>query len=206
VANEPRFAELPPARVVPALADEGRCIVSESSFYRVLRAHHQLRHRGRAHAPTAAPKPTTTHRATRPRHVWCWDMAHLPTTVIGQWFHLYLILDLYSRKIVGFTVEATDHSDHAAHLLRRTALDEGIHALADKPVLHGANATTLNVTPAQRHHGQDHDILAARNANPVRWSGHSRNWTTAGSVTLNPDRNPANPDASTCTKSMPMTA
>ena len=69
VANEPRFAELPPARIVPALADEGSYIASESSFYRVLRAHHQIRHRGRAHAPTAAPKPPTTHHATRPRQV-----------------------------------------------------------------------------------------------------------------------------------------
>lgn len=54
MANEPRFAELPPARIVPALADEGRYLASESSFYRVLRAHQQVRHRGRAHAPTAA--------------------------------------------------------------------------------------------------------------------------------------------------------
>lgn len=146
VANEPRFAELPPARIVPALADEGCYIASESSFYRVLRAHHQVRYRGRAHAPTAAPKPPTTHQATRPRQVWCWDMTYLPTAVLGQWFFLYLILDLYSRKIVGFTVEATDHSDHAAHLLRRTALAEGIHALADKPVLHGDNGATLKAT------------------------------------------------------------
>ena len=146
VANEPRFAELPPARIVPALADEGSYIASESSFYRVLRAHHQIRHRGRAHAPTAAPKPPTTHHATRPRQVWCWDMTYLPTAVLGQWFYLYLILDLYSRKIVGFTVEANDHSDHAAHLLRRTALAEGIHALADKPVLHGDNGATLKAT------------------------------------------------------------
>jgi hypothetical protein len=65
---------------------------------------------------------------------------------IGQGFYLYLILDLYSRKIVGFTVEATDHSDHAAHLLRRTALAEGIHALPDKPVLHGDNGATLKAT------------------------------------------------------------
>jgi len=69
VANEPRFAELPPARILPALADEGRYIASESSFYRVLRTHHQVRHRGRAHAPTIAPKPPATHRATRPRRV-----------------------------------------------------------------------------------------------------------------------------------------
>jgi len=73
-------------------------------------------------------------------------MPYLPAAVLGQWFFLYLILDLYSRKIVGFTVEATDHSDHAAHLLRRTAFAEGIHALADKPVLHGDNGVTLKAT------------------------------------------------------------
>lgn len=146
VANEPRFAELPPARIVPQLADEGRYVGSESSFYRVLRAHDQVCHRGRARAPMAAPKPPTTHTATRPRQVWCWDMTYLPTAVIGQWFYLYLILDLFSRKIVGFTVEPTDHSDHAAHLLRRTAIAEGLHALADKPVLHGDNGATLKAT------------------------------------------------------------
>ena len=146
LANEPRYAELPPARIVPALADEGRYIASESTFYRVLREHRQRRHRGRAQAPTAAPRPLTTHIATGPRQVWCWDMTYLPTHVIGQWFYLYLILDLYSRKIVGFTVEGTDHSDHAAHLVKRTALAEGIHSLADKPVLHGDNGSTLKAT------------------------------------------------------------
>ena len=57
VANEPRFAELPPARMVPALADEGRYLASESSFYRVLRTHHQVRHRGRAQAPRLHQSP-----------------------------------------------------------------------------------------------------------------------------------------------------
>jgi len=146
VANEPRFAALPPARIVPALADEGRYIASESSFYRVLREHDQVHHRGRAQAPTASPKPPTTQIATGPRQVWCWDMTYLPTQVIGQWFYLYLILDLYSRKIVGFTVETKDDSDHAAHLVKRTALAEGIHSLASKPVLHGDNGSTLKAT------------------------------------------------------------
>lgn len=146
VANEPRFADLPPARIVPMLADEGRFVASESSFYRVLRAHDQISHRGRAKTPTGAPKPPTTHVATAPRQVWCWDMTYLPTQVMGQWFYLYLILDLYSRKIVGFTVEATDDSDHAAHLVKRTALAEGIHRLPAKPVLHGDNGSTLKAT------------------------------------------------------------
>jgi transposase InsO family protein len=127
------------------LADEGRYLGSEATFYRVLRQHDQVKHRSRAQAPTVS-RPPTTHIATAPRQVWCWDMTYLPTQVRGQWYYLYLILDLYSRKIVGYTVEARDDSDHAALLVKRTALAEGIHALADKPVLHGDNGATLKAT------------------------------------------------------------
>lgn len=270
VANEPRFAAVPPARIVPLLADEGVYLASESSFARVLRAHGQSAHRGRARAPRPV-RPPTTHIATAPRQVWCWDMTYLPATVMGRWFHLYLILDLYSRKIVGWEVHDRDHADHAAHLVRRTALAEGIAALENKPVLHGDNGATLKATtvlamlhwlgvkpsysrprvsddnayaeslfrtakyrpefptqgfcdldtarawaagfvhwynvdhrhsgiryvsPAQRHAGADHPILAARHAlytrarekNPARWSGHTRNWSPVLAVTLNPER------------------
>lgn len=145
VANEPRFADMPPARIVPALADEGVYLASESSFQRVLRAHGQTRHRGRAKAPRAS-RPPTTHVATAPRELWCWDMTYLPTQVLGRWFFLYLILDVFSRKIVGFEVHDTDDSVHAAHLAKRTALAEGIHAMKDKPVLHGDNGSTFKAT------------------------------------------------------------
>ena len=145
VANEPRFAETPPARIVPVLADEGVYIASESSFHRVLRAHGQMNRRGRARPPRRS-RPPTTHVATRPAAVWCWDVTFLPGTVQGRWFYLYLILDLYSRKIVGFEVHDTDCADHAAHLARRTALAEGVHAMPVKPVLHGDNGATLKGT------------------------------------------------------------
>lgn len=145
VANEARFADLPPARIVPMLADEGVYLASESTFHRLLREAGQTTHRGRAKAPTAF-RPPSTHIATAPRQVWCWDMTYLPATVAGRWFHLYLILDLYSRKIVGWEVHDTDAAEHAAHLVRRTALAEGIAALADKPVLHGDNGATLKAT------------------------------------------------------------
>lgn len=270
VVNEPRFADVPPARIVPMLADQGVYVASESSFARVLRAHGQAEHRGRAKAPRAV-RPPTTHIATAPRQVWCWDMTYLPATVIGQWFHLYLILDLYSRKIVGWEVHGSDDSLHATHLVRRTALAEGIATLTVKPVLHGDNGATLKATtvlamlywlgikpsysrprvsddnafseslfrtakyrpefpasgfvdlatargwatqfvrwynfdhrhsgiryvsPEQRHAGDDHAILAARHEvyiqarerNPARWSGDTRNWTPIGAVTLNPER------------------
>ena len=145
VANEPRFADQPPARIVPTLADEGVYIASESSFQRVLRAHGQTRHRGRTRAPQRSRTPTT-HVATGPGQVWCWDMTYLPTQVQGRWFYLYLIQDLYSRKIVGWEIHDADDADHAVSLLKRTALAEGIHAMTDKPVLHGDNGSTLKAT------------------------------------------------------------
>jgi putative transposase len=145
VANEPRFADMPPARIVPTLADEGVYLASESSFRRVLRAHGQSRHRGRAKAPGAA-KPPTTHVATGPRQVWCWDMTYLPTKIAGRWLYLYLILDLYSRKIVGWEVHDKDDAEHAAELVHRTALAERISLLENKPVLHGDNGATLKST------------------------------------------------------------
>lgn len=270
VANEPRFADVPPARIVPMLADEGTYLASESSFARVLRAQGQNARRGRAKAPRAS-KPPTTHIATAARQVWCWDMTYLPAIVMGRWFHLYLILDLYSRKIVGWEVHDSDDAEHAAHLVRRTALAEGIAAMPSKPVLHGDNGSTLKATtvlamlnwlgvkpsysrprvsddnayaeslfrtakyrpefpakgfadldearawaaqfvhwynhdhrhsgiryvsPAQRHAGEDQIILAARHdlylkarqRNPARWSGNTRNWSPVGPVTLNPER------------------
>lgn len=145
VANEPRFADVPPARIVPALADEGVYLASESSFQRVMRAHGQSRHRGRAKAPRPQRTPTT-HVASAPRQLWCWDMTYLPTEIAGRWLYLYLILDAFSRKIVGFEVHDTDDSQHAAHLVKRTALAEGIHAMKARPVLHGDNGATFKAT------------------------------------------------------------
>jgi transposase InsO family protein len=145
VANQPRFADTPPARIVPALADEGIYIASESSFHRVLRAHGQMNRRGRARPPRPS-RPPTTHVATGPGQVWCWDVTFLPAHVQGRWFYLYLILDLYSRKVVGFEVHDTDNADHAAHLVKRAVLAEGVHALPVKPVLHGDNGATLKAT------------------------------------------------------------
>ena len=145
VANKPRYADMPPARIVPMLADEGIYLASESSFTRVLRKAGQNVHRGRAKAPQAM-RPPTTHIATAPNQVWCWDMTYLPAKVQGRWYHLYMILDLYSRKIVGWEVQAKDDASHAAHLVRRTALAEGIAALVSKPVLHGDNGSSLKAT------------------------------------------------------------
>ena len=101
LANQPRFASTPPARMVPALADEGVYVASEASFHRVLRDHGQMQRRGRARPPRSVGPPST-HVATAPGQVWCWDVTFLRARVQGRWFYLYLILDLWSRKIVGW--------------------------------------------------------------------------------------------------------
>jgi transposase InsO family protein len=125
-ANAPQFAHLSPHRIVPALADRGRYIASESTFYRVLRAEKQLARRGRAKPPTRArPAPL---RATGPNRVWSWDITYLATTVRGIFFYLYPIVDIYSRKIVGWEIFAEESTEHAAGVFRKAHLREGVGA------------------------------------------------------------------------------
>ena len=66
--------------------------------------------------------------------------------VLEWWFHLCLVLDLYSRKIVGWEVHDSNDSNHAVHLARRTALPEGITTMLVRPVLHADNGSTLKAT------------------------------------------------------------
>lgn len=141
VCNEPRFASLPPSQIVPRLADEGVYLASESNFYRVLHAADQQQHRGRADAPSR--KEPTSHEATGPNQVWCWDITYLPSRVLGLYFYLYLILDLYSRKIVGGEVQATETGEHAASLLRCTVLGEAVQPWRSPLVLHADNGSPM---------------------------------------------------------------
>jgi transposase InsO family protein len=139
VANGPEFAHLCPHQIVPALADQGRYLASESTFYRVLRAADQLARRGKPKAPARArPAPLV---ATGPNQVWSWDITYLATTVRGVFFYLYLIMDVYSRKIVGWEVYATESADQAAEVFRKAHLREGVRA--DTLVLHSDNGAPM---------------------------------------------------------------
>jgi hypothetical protein len=101
VCNEPPYASLPPAQIVPALADQGEFVASESSFYRVLHSHQQVQRRGRARPPQE-PRPVPRRRADGPNQLWSWDITYLPTSVRGVWLYLYLVVDVWSRKIVAW--------------------------------------------------------------------------------------------------------
>ena len=82
--HRPDTAHLPPARIVPRLADEGVYLASESTFYRILKAEGMGARRGRAHPPRKVKLPTT-HRATTANAVWSWDITYLPSPVRGQY-------------------------------------------------------------------------------------------------------------------------
>jgi transposase InsO family protein len=139
IANAPEFAQLPPSQIVPALADQGRYVASESSIYRVLRQEKQLAHRGKAKPPTRKrPEPF---QASAPNQLWSWDITYLATTIQGVFFYLYLIMDVFSRKIVGWEVYASESADQAARVFGKAYLREGV---AGKDlVLHSDNGSPM---------------------------------------------------------------
>lgn len=265
IANSNEFMDKSPSQIVPILADREQYVASESSFYRILKAEGMNTHRGKAKAPTRK-KPDEL-IATAPNQVYSWDITYLKTNVAGVFLYLYFVLDIYSRKIVGYTVHEEQNSDHAAEMIESICRAEGIDQ--DQLTLHSDNggpmkgATMLAtlqklgvtpsfsrpsvsddnpysealfkttkycqmyptkpfegvfdaltwakrfvywyneehlhsgikfVTPGSRHRGEDEAIMEkrrkvyeqAKQRNPNRWSGRTRNWDHITEVSLNP--------------------
>jgi putative transposase len=268
VVNDPEFAELPPAQIVPILADQGRYIASESTVYRILKEEKQLAHRLKSKPIRKIEKPEPL-TAVGPNQIYSWDITYIPTTVRGVFLYLYLVLDIYSRKIVGWQIheeersalaadlmtdicrrekirlnQVTLHSDNGSPMKGATMLSTlqglGIMPSFSRPSVSNDNPYSESVfrtlkyrpnypdkpfsdlqsargwvqgfvdwynnehrhsaikfvTPAQRHYGEDIQILAdrhqvyrtARSINPIRWSGDTRNWDPIGEVYLNPGK------------------
>lgn len=117
--NLPEFASQPPSQIVPRLADRGQWTASEASFHRILRAAGQNHRRGRARRPSRA-KPPSRFEAKGPCQVWSRDVTWLPGPIAGRSFHLYLMLDIRSRKIVGWKIHERETAKNTATLLERT--------------------------------------------------------------------------------------
>jgi transposase InsO family protein len=116
VANESEYSNLPPCQIVPRLADKGIYIASEASFYRVLNEHNQLKHRDKSKPARQVNKPRAL-TANAPNQIYSWDITYLPTQVKGIFLYLYLVIDIYSRKIVGWQVHHEELSILAADLM-----------------------------------------------------------------------------------------
>jgi putative transposase len=135
VANSPEFRDKSARQIVPTLADRGEYIASESTFYRVLHDEGQMAHRERAR-PRTTNKPKE-HVAHGPNQVWCWDITYLRSSVRGAFFYLHLIIDIYSRKIVGWWVADHESMDIAADLIEQATREHDVPA--DGLVLHADN-------------------------------------------------------------------
>ena len=140
VANEPDYAALSPSKIVPKLADEGRYIASESSFYRVLKAAQQLKHRLKSKPTRKVIKPKAL-TASGPNQLYSWDITYLPTRVRGIFLYLYLVMDIYSRKVVGWQVYEEESSALAADLMTDICRREGVKR--DCVTLHSDNGSPM---------------------------------------------------------------
>ena len=140
LCNLPEYRSLAPSQIVPNLADQGLYLASESTFYRVLREVDQINRRGRAEKPRTIPKPKG-YKAVAPNQVWSWDITFLASVVKGSFYRLYMIEDIYSRKITGWEIHENETSAHASLLIRKACLSEGI--TESGLVLHSDNGSPM---------------------------------------------------------------
>lgn len=140
VVNSEEYKDKPVSQIVPDLADKGIYIASESTFYRVLKSNKMQTHRGLSKEPSKREIPT--HIATGPNQVWVWDITYLKGAIKGSFYYLYLVSDLWSRKIVGWEVWQEQNTNNASILIKRAAFSEG--RLSTQPmVLHSDNGSPM---------------------------------------------------------------
>jgi putative transposase len=140
VANSAQFGHLPPSQIVPRLADEGRYIASESTFYRVLKTEKLLQHRGAEQPRKPRSKPRAL-QATAPNQLFSWDISYLPTEIKGIYFYLYMFIDIFSRKVVGWQVYEVESSALAGEVMRDICARENI--APNQVVLHSDNGSPM---------------------------------------------------------------
>lgn len=135
VSTSKEYMDLAPSKIVPMLADKGRYIASESSFYKILRERKLLEHRGKSKRPSPSkPVPLV---ATAPNQIYSWDITYLKSCIRGQFFYLYMFMDIFSRKIVGFDIYESESMDYSSELIDRICEAEEVEK--DQLTLHSDN-------------------------------------------------------------------
>lgn len=135
ISTSAEFRDKSPHQIVPELADRGEFVASESTFYRVLKSEALLAHRGKARPKTMSrPKEL---EASKPNEIYSWDITYLLSAVRGQYFYLYMFLDIFSRKIVGWRIHDRESADLSSALL--TAICAGEQIDENQLSLHADN-------------------------------------------------------------------
>jgi len=124
VLHEPRFEDLAPAEVYATVLDEGRFFCSERTMYRVLDENQEVRERRDQlrHPKYAAPELL----ATKPNQLWSWDITKLLGPAKWSYFYLYVVLDVYSRYVVGWLVADGESGTLAEQLMAEACERQGI--------------------------------------------------------------------------------
>jgi len=142
VINKPEYSTVTPYQIVPSLLDLGEYIASESTFYRVMRESSQLKHRGKGAAGKHnKPQPL---KASQANEIYSWDITYLMSPIKGQYYYLYMVMDIYSRKIVGWQVYDCESSSHAADLIEDIVIREKI--AKNQLVIHSDNGSPMKGT------------------------------------------------------------
>lgn len=137
--NSQEFRDLSPDQIVPILADRKQYIGSEATIYRILREEKMVQHR-QPSKPRKGGRPDTF-VASKPRQVMTWDITYMKREIKGCYFYLYMVMDIFSRKIVGWAVHTEETSEHAADLISRVYQRENLEGA--KAVLHSDNGSPM---------------------------------------------------------------
>ncbi|CAG4904812.1 unnamed protein product, partial [Acidithrix sp. C25] len=137
VCTSSTYSSLTPAQIVPKLADQGRYIASERTFYRVLADNNLNKRRSRTKPPKKRSRPV--HTARKPGDIWTLDITWLNGPARGIYYYAYVIIDLYSRKIVGWEVYESESSEQLKRVVKRAMAREN---MAPK-VIHSDNGSPM---------------------------------------------------------------
>jgi putative transposase len=143
VLHEPRFVDLAPAEVYATLLDEQRYLCSERTMYRILTANQEVRERRDQLRHRNHPRPELL--ATRPNELWSWDITKLLGPRKWTYFYLYVILDVFSRYVVGWMVATEESAALARKLIEQTCRRQGI--TPDQLTLHADRGSSMTSKP-----------------------------------------------------------
>lgn len=135
----PRFVDYPPCQVYAILLDEGRYLCSIRTMYRLLTSLQAVRERRdqRIHPVYARPELI----AQAPNDVWSWDITKLKTTVKWTYFYLYVVVDIFSRYVVGWMLSTRETGALARDFVEQIALREDL--AADQVTLHSDRGSPM---------------------------------------------------------------
>ena len=166
VLNDNRFADKSPAQVWAILLDEGAYLASISTMYRLLRAEGQVceRRAQATHPPRVRPELV----ADGPDQVWSWDITKLKGPWRGNYFDLYVMLDIFSRKAMRWEVHLTENAELAQAFIENTIIGNGGGA---PRAVHADRGTSMTSKPvaallADLHIAQSHSRPHVSNDNP----------------------------------------